>query len=102
MPRARDPGRAGGGHQGFYTRDRGRRHVPQLLLSRLRHDSLLADGQTPRQRPGVALARSADPHFAVPVRSVWEQAKHDWVEIGVAGKHFQQGSVAEPGGAATR
>ena len=51
---------------------------------------------------GIAVGAFADPHFAVPVRSVWEQAKHDWVEIVVAAKHFQQGSVAEPDGAATR
>ena len=40
---------------------------------------------------GVAVGAFADPDFSPPVRSVWEQSKHHWVEIGVAAQHFQKG-----------
>ena len=42
---------------------------------------------------GVAVGAFADPDFPAPVRSVFEQSKHDWVRIDGAVEHFQQGSV---------
>ena len=41
---------------------------------------------------GVAVGAIADPDFPSPVRSVFEQSKHGWVEIAGA-EHFQQGST---------
>ncbi len=40
---------------------------------------------------GVAVGAFADPDFPPPVRSVWEQTKHAWVEVDVAQFHFPQG-----------
>src|SRR5262245_53931947 len=40
---------------------------------------------------GVAVGAIADPHFPAPVRSVWEEGKHEWVEIGAAEAYFPQG-----------
>lgn len=40
---------------------------------------------------GVAVGAFADPDFPVPVRSVWEQTKHAWVDVDVAQHHFPQG-----------
>lgn len=43
---------------------------------------------------GVAVGAIADPNFPAPIRSVFEQSKHAWVEIEVAGvEHLQQGSL---------
>src|SRR5262249_25524085 len=43
---------------------------------------------------GVAVGAMADPKYPAPVRSVFEQSKHDWVEIDCAGvEHFPQSSV---------
>jgi hypothetical protein len=43
---------------------------------------------------GVAVGTMADPKHPAPVRSVFEQSKHDWVEInGPDVLHFQQGSL---------
>ena len=43
---------------------------------------------------GVAVGAMADPKFPAPVRSIFEESKHDWVAIDGAGvEHFQQGSV---------
>ena len=39
---------------------------------------------------GVALGAIADPNFPAPVRSVWEQSRHPWVEI-TAAQHFPRG-----------
>jgi hypothetical protein len=44
---------------------------------------------------GVAVGALADPGFPAPVRSVFEQSKHDWVRIDGAVEHFQQSSVAK-------
>ncbi|HBH43966.1 MAG TPA: aldehyde-activating protein, partial [Hyphomonas atlantica] len=33
----------------------------------------------------------ADPHIPAPVRSVWEETRHDWVEITSATQHFPKG-----------
>ncbi len=41
---------------------------------------------------GVAVGAMADPAYPAPVRSVFEQSKHDWVEIAGAA-HFPQGSA---------
>ena len=43
---------------------------------------------------GVAVGALADPNHPGPVRSVFEQSKHSWVQIDGAVEHFQQGSVA--------
>ncbi|MCK1709317.1 MULTISPECIES: GFA family protein [unclassified Bradyrhizobium] len=43
---------------------------------------------------GVAIGAIADPNYPAPVRSVFEQSKHRWVDInGAAIEHFQQSSV---------
>jgi hypothetical protein len=43
---------------------------------------------------GVAVGAMADPEYPAPVRSVFEQSKHDWVDIGGAAvEHFQQSST---------
>jgi hypothetical protein len=42
---------------------------------------------------GVALGAMADPKYPAPVISVFEQSKHDWVEIGGAVEHFRQSYV---------
>ncbi len=43
---------------------------------------------------GVAVGTMADPEYPPPIRSVFEQSKHTWVEIAGAGvEHFQQSSV---------
>jgi hypothetical protein len=43
---------------------------------------------------GVAVGTMAEPKYAAPARSIFEQSKHDWVEIsGAAVEHFQQGSA---------
>ncbi|GLR87999.1 GFA family protein [Bradyrhizobium iriomotense] len=43
---------------------------------------------------GVAVGAIADANFPAPVRSVFEQSKHVWVEIGGAGvEHFRQSSL---------
>jgi hypothetical protein len=45
---------------------------------------------------GVAVGTMADPKHPPPVRSVFEQSRHAWVEInGDAVEHFQQSSVAK-------
>jgi hypothetical protein len=41
---------------------------------------------------GVAVGALADPKYPAPIRSVFEQSKHDWVQIGGAVEHFQQSS----------
>jgi hypothetical protein len=43
---------------------------------------------------GVAVGAMADPTYPAPVRSVFEQSKHAWVDIGGPGvEHFPQSSV---------
>jgi hypothetical protein len=34
---------------------------------------------------GIAVGAFADPSFPSPVRSVWEQSRHAWVEVSAAG-----------------
>ncbi|MCP3466695.1 MULTISPECIES: GFA family protein [unclassified Bradyrhizobium] len=49
---------------------------------------------------GVAVGAIADATNPAPVRSVFEQSKHAWVEIGGAGvEHFQQSSAPKKPGA---
>lgn len=43
---------------------------------------------------GVAVGALADPNHPPPVRSIFEQSKHDWVQIDAAADHFWQGSAA--------
>jgi hypothetical protein len=40
---------------------------------------------------GVPVGTIADPDFPGPVRSVWEQSKHKWVEITGEVQHFPRG-----------
>ena len=42
---------------------------------------------------GVAVGALADPDFPAPAKSVFEQSKHHWVEIGDGAEHLQQSSV---------
>lgn len=42
---------------------------------------------------GVAVGALADPKHPAPIRSVFEQSKHDWAQIRGAVEHFQQSSV---------
>jgi hypothetical protein len=42
---------------------------------------------------GVAVGALADPEYPAPVRSVFEQSKHNWVQIDGAVEHFLQSSV---------
>jgi hypothetical protein len=44
---------------------------------------------------GVAIGALADPKYPAPVRSVFEQSKHNWVQIDGAVEHFQQSSVTK-------
>ncbi|MCJ9701943.1 MULTISPECIES: GFA family protein [unclassified Bradyrhizobium] len=44
---------------------------------------------------GVAVGALADPDFPAPIRSVFEQSKHGWVEISGA-EHFHRGSAPKP------
>jgi hypothetical protein len=43
---------------------------------------------------GVAVGALADPKYPAPARSIFEQSKHDWVQIDGAVEHFPQSSVA--------
>ncbi|MGO4637540.1 GFA family protein [Mesorhizobium sp. 2RAF45] len=43
---------------------------------------------------GVAVGALANPNYPPPVRSIFEQSKHDWVQIDGAVDHFRQGSAA--------
>ena len=45
---------------------------------------------------GVAVGTMADPKYPAPVRSVFEQSKHGWIEINGPGvEHFPQSSVSK-------
>jgi hypothetical protein len=44
---------------------------------------------------GVAVGALADPKYPPPVRSIFEQSKHDWVQIDGAVDHFWQSSAAK-------
>ena len=48
---------------------------------------------------GVAVGAIADPNFPAPIKSVFEQSKHGWVEInGASVEHFEQGSARKNSG----
>ncbi|RXT52357.1 GFA family protein [Bradyrhizobium betae] len=48
---------------------------------------------------GVAVGAIADPNFPAPIKSVFEQSKHAWVEINAAGvEHLEQGSGRKSSG----
>jgi hypothetical protein len=42
---------------------------------------------------GIAVGAFAEPSFFAPVRSVWEQSKHSWVEVSAAKQHFPKGRL---------
>lgn len=42
---------------------------------------------------GIAVGTFADASFLAPVRSVWEQSKHCWVDMSAAQQHFPRGRV---------
>jgi hypothetical protein len=42
---------------------------------------------------GIPIGLFDDPHAMRPVRSVWEDRRHDWVEIAPALQHFPRGRV---------
>ena len=44
---------------------------------------------------GVAVGTLAEPTYQAPGRSIFEQSKHQWVQINGAVEHFQQSSVAK-------
>lgn len=44
---------------------------------------------------GVAVGALADPSYAAPARSVFEQSKHSWVQFDCAVEHFPQSSAAK-------
>jgi hypothetical protein len=43
---------------------------------------------------GVAVGALANPHYPAPVRSIFEQSKHSWVQIDGVLEHFKQSSLA--------
>lgn len=47
---------------------------------------------------GVAVGAVADPNYPPPVRSIFEQSKHDWVQIEGVVDHFRQSSGAKKSG----
>lgn len=47
---------------------------------------------------GIAVGALADPGYTAPARSVFEQSKHHWVEIGGDVAHFRQTSAAKTSG----
>ena len=44
---------------------------------------------------GVAVGALADPKYPVPAKSIFEQSKHDWVQMDGGVEHFQQSSVTK-------
>ena len=40
---------------------------------------------------GITVGAIADPDFPAPVRSVWEQTRHGWVDVGFTDVHFPRG-----------
>jgi hypothetical protein len=43
----------------------------------------------------VAVGAMAEPKYPAPVRSVFEQSKHDWVQIDGAVEHFRQSGLTK-------
>lgn len=42
---------------------------------------------------GIPIGLFDDPHDMVPIRSVWEERRHPWVDIPTAVQHFPRGRV---------
>lgn len=42
---------------------------------------------------GVAVGALADPQYPSPSRSIFEQSKHQWVQVGGVAEHFQKSSM---------
>jgi hypothetical protein len=42
---------------------------------------------------GIPIGLFDDPHMMRPVRSVWEEHRHDWIEIPTAVQHFPRARV---------
>lgn len=42
---------------------------------------------------GVPIGLFDDPHAMQPIRSVWEESRHPWVEIPTALQHFPRGRI---------
>lgn len=40
---------------------------------------------------GIPIGLFDDPHSMQPIRSVWEERRHSWVEIPTAAQHFPRG-----------
>lgn len=40
---------------------------------------------------GVAIGAFEEAHSMTPIRSVWEQSRHSWVQIPTAAQHFERG-----------
>lgn len=49
------------------------------------------DGDKNPGMTGIPIGAIADPGFPPPVRSVWEQSMHSWVNIATATDHYPQG-----------
>lgn len=45
---------------------------------------------------GIAVGAFADPHFQAPVRSVWEQSRHEWVVLPEGLQRFMRGRDSAP------
>ena len=45
---------------------------------------------------GIAVGGFVDPNFPPPIRSVWEQSRHAWVELPEDTQHFPQGTNSGP------
>jgi hypothetical protein len=58
----------------------------------VRLNSLLETQQSPALI-AVAVGAMAEPQYPAPVISVFEQSKHDWVQIDGAVEHFRQSSL---------
>lgn len=43
---------------------------------------------------GIPIGLFDEDHTMQPVRSVWEQHRHDWVEIATAAQHYPQGRTS--------
>jgi len=41
---------------------------------------------------GVAVGAFFDSHFQGPIRSVWEQSRHEWLSVGSHVQHFSRNS----------
>jgi hypothetical protein len=49
---------------------------------------------------GIAVGAFADPAFPTPSFSVWEESMHPWIRLVTDMRHFPQGRIGPPLGAA--